>query len=511
MNGAESVLRTLAGSGVEVCFANPGTSEMHLVAAMDRVPDVRGVLTLFEGVASAAADGYARMAEIPAATMLHLGPGFGNAFANVHNAYKGRTPMVNLVGDHAVAHKPLGAPLASDIEGIVRPASHWVRTAPDARSAAPLTAEAVAAARGGGVATLILPADAGWDESLGPAAPRPAAARPPVTEGAIDAAARALKSGRGALLLGGPTTREPGLRAAARIAAATGAEVFHDTFTPRLERGGGRPRARLLPYIVELALEALRGLDHLVVVGSQPPVGFFAYPGLPSRLTDPGTQITVLAGPEEDSVGALEALADVLGGTAPEVVPLERVALPASGALDLQTLPAVIGALLPDDAIVVDEAITASVFIQEATRGAGEHDYLYLTGGAIGWGLPAATGAAVGAPGRPVVCLEADGSAMYTIQSLWTMAREGLDVTTIIVANRSYAILEFEFQRVGASGDGAAAHALMDIGRPELDFTAMSRSMGVPARRVDDVPGLASALREAIAEPGPHVIEAVMA
>jgi acetolactate synthase I/II/III large subunit len=511
LNGAESVLRTLASSGVEVCFANPGTSEMHLVAAMDHVPDVRGVLTLFEGVASAAADGYARMAEIPAATLLHLGPGFGNAFANVHNAYKGRTPMVNLVGDHAVAHKPLGAPLASDIEGIVRPASHWVRTASDARSAAPLTAEAVAAARAQGVATLILPADAGWDESLGPAAVRPVAPRPPVPDQAIETAARALRSGRGALLLGGPTTREPGLRAAARIAAATGAEVFHDTFTPRLERGGGRPRARLLPYIVELALEALRGLDHLVIAGSRDPVGFFAYPGLPSRLADPATQITVLAGPEEDSVAALEALADLLGGSAPETAPLERVGLPDGGPLDLQTLPAAIGALLPDDAIVVDEAVTASVFIQEATRGAGEHDYLYLTGGAIGWGLPAAAGAALGAPGRPVVCLEADGSAMYTIQALWTMAREGLDVTTIVVANRSYAILEFEFQRVGASGDGKAAHALMDIGRPDLDFTSMARSMGVPARRVDDVPGFASAFREAVAEPGPHLIEAVMA
>jgi len=511
LNGAESVLRTLADSGVTVCFANPGTSEMHLVAALDRVPGVRGILTLFEGVASGAADGYARMAGGPAATLLHLGPGFGNAFANVHNAYKGRTPMVNLVGDHAVAHKPLGAPLASDIEGIVRPASHWVRTAPDARSAATLTAEAVAAARAGGVATLILPADAGWDESLGPAAPRPVPPRPPVTEEAIEAAARALKSGRGALLLGGPTTREPGLRAAARIAAATGAEVFHDTFTPRLERGGGRPRARLLPYIIELALEALSGLDHLVIAGSRPPVGFFAYPGLPSHLADPSTELTVLAGPEEDAVAALEALADLLGGAAPSIEPLERVALPTSGALDLQTLPAVIGALLPDDAIVVDEAITASVFIQEATKGAGAHDYLYLTGGAIGWGLPAATGAAIGAPGRPVICLEADGSAMYTNQALWTMAREGLDVTTLIVANRSYAILEFEFQRVGASGDGQAAHALMDIGRPDLDFTAMARSMGVPARRVDDVVGLADAFREAFAEPGPHLIEAVTA
>ncbi|HEX6025864.1 MAG TPA: acetolactate synthase large subunit [Solirubrobacter sp.] len=512
MNGAESVLRTLASSGVELCFANPGTSEMHLVAAMDRVPKVRGVLTLFEGVASAAADGYARMAEMPAATLLHLGPGFGNAFANVHNAYKGRTPMVNLVGDHAVAHKPLDAPLASDVEGIVRPASHWVRTAMDARSAAPLTAEAVAAARAHGVATLILPADAGWNESLGPVAPRPVPAKPSVPDEAVEAAARALRSGRAALLLGGATTREPGLRAAARIGAATGAQLFHDTFPPRLERGGGRPRATLLPYIVELALEALKGLDHLVIAGSKDPVGFFAYPGLPSRLADPSTEITVLARPEEDAVAALEALADAVNAPSSiKVEPLERVALPTSGALDLQTLPAVIGALLPDDAVVVDEAVTASVFIQQTTMAAGEHDYLYLTGGAIGWGLPTAAGAALGAPGRPVVCLEADGSAMYTNQALWTMAREGLDVTTIVVANRSYAILEFEFQRVGATGDAKAAHALMDIGRPELDFTAMARSMGVPARRVDDVVGLADAFREAIAEPGPHLIEAVMA
>jgi acetolactate synthase-1/2/3 large subunit len=266
-----------------------------------------------------------------------------------------------------------------------------------------------------------------------------------------------------------------------------------------------------LPYIIELALEALSGFEQLVIAGSRPPVGFFAYPGLPSRLADPDTRITVLATPEEDSVAALEALADALEAPAPPpVAPLERPALPTGGALDLETLPAVVGALLPDDAIVVDEAVTASVFLQQATAGAGEHDYLYLTGGSIGWGLPAATGAALGAPGRPVISLEADGSAMYTIQALWTQAREGLDVTTILIANRSYAILEFEFARVGAEGDGAAAHALMDIGRPELDFAAMARSMGVPGRRVDDVPGLVNAFREALAEPGPHLIEAVV-
>ncbi|RKQ87867.1 acetolactate synthase-1/2/3 large subunit [Solirubrobacter pauli] len=510
MNGAESVLRTLAASGVEVCFANPGTSEMHLVAAMDRVPEVRGILTLFEGVASGAADGYARLAGTPAATLLHLGPGFGNAFANVHNAYKGRTPMVNLVGDHAVLHRPLGAPLTSDVEAIAGPASHWLRSARDAREAASLAAEAVAVARGGAVATLVLPADAGWDESLGPVPPRVALTLPAVPDEAVDAAARALRSGKAALLLGGPATRERGLAAAARIAAGTGAEVFHDTFTPVLARGGARPRARLLPYLTELAVDALAGFEQLIVVGTRPPVGFFAYPGKPSLLSSPATDVTVLATAEEDALTALEAVADLVGAEPDPVEPLARPDLPTGGALDLMTLTAAVGALLPDDAVVVDEAVTASALFQEQTSGAGEHDYVFLTGGAIGWGLPAATGAAVGAPGRPVFNLEADGSAMYTIQALWTQAREELDVTTIVVANRAYAILEFEFSRVGAEGEGAAARALMDIGRPELDFSGLARAQGVPARRVDDVPGLVDALREAVAEPGPHLIEALV-
>ncbi|MDA0174074.1 acetolactate synthase large subunit [Solirubrobacter taibaiensis] len=510
MNGAESVLRTLAASGVDVCFANPGTSEMHLVAAMDRVPEVRGVLTLFEGVASAAADGYARMAGKPAATLLHLGPGFGNAFANVHNAYKGRTPMVNLVGDHAILHRPLGAPLTSDVEAIAGPASHWLRSARDAREAATLAAEAVAAARRGGVATLVLPADAGWDESLGAAEPARQAPAPQVPDEAVETVANALRSGKAAILLGGVTTGTRGLTAAARIAAGTGAAVFHDTFTPRLARGGARPRARLLPYLTELAVDALKEFEQLIVVGTRPPVGFFAYPGKPSLLWSPETNVTVLATPEEDALGALEAVADLVGGEPAPVEPLPRPELPTGGALDLDTLTAAVAAFLPDDAVVVDEAVTASALFQDRTAAAGEHDYLFLTGGAIGWGLPAATGAAIGAPGRPVWNLEADGSAMYTIQALWTQAREELDVTTIIVANRSYAILEFEFSRVGAEGDGTAARALMDIGRPELDFAALARAQGVPGRRVDDVPGLIDALQEAVGEPGPHLIEALV-
>jgi acetolactate synthase I/II/III large subunit len=511
VNGAESVLRTLAGSGVTTCFANPGTSEMHLVDAMDRVPEVRGVLTLFEGVASGAADGYARMSGEPAATLLHLGPGLGNAFANVHNAYKARSPMVNLVGDHAVMHKPLGAPLTSDIEAIARPASHWLATARDARSAATEAAQAVAAARsrGGGVATLVLPADAGWDEAPGAAAPVAPTPRPAAPDGAIEAAARALREGGGGLRLGGAALFDPALAAAARIAAG-GVRVFHDTLPSRLQRGGARFRPAQLPYISELAIEALSGLSSLVTAGTRPPVGFFAYPGVNSVLADPATAIHVLADPEEDAVAALDALADALGAPAAETVArLERPPAPA-GSLDLERLTMAVGAWLPEGAIVVDESVTASVFFQQRTLDAPEHDYLLVTGGAIGFGLPAATGAGLACPDRAVVALEADGSAMYTIQALWTQAREGLDVTTVIIANRSYAILEFEFSRVGAEGDGAAAHALMDIGRPELGFAALAQAMGVPARRVTTAEEFVGAMREAVAEPGPHLVEAVV-
>jgi acetolactate synthase-1/2/3 large subunit len=512
MTGAESVLRTLSAGGVQVCFANPGTSEMHLVAALDRVPGVSPVLALFEGVASGAADGYARMAGIPAATLLHLGPGLGNAFANLHNAYKARTPMVNVVGDHAVAHAPLNAPLASDIASVARPVSHWYASTRDARSAATDAAAALAAARGhgGGIATLVVPADAGWEASAGPAAPLPVTPPAPVPQDAVEAAARALRGGgRTALLIGGAATRGPALRAAARIAAATGARLIHDTFPSRLERGAGIPRAQPLPYLTEMATEALAGLEHLIVCGTQAPVAFFAYPGRPSRLADPQTAIDVLAGPREDVAGALAGLADALG--AGEAAPGPDAARPEvpDGPLDPVAIGAAIAALLPEGAIVVDESVTASAPIVAATAGAAPHDWLTLTGGAIGQGLPAATGAAVACPGRPVLSLEGDGSAMYTIQSLWTQAREGLDVTTVILANRSYAILDFELARVGAdAARGPASEQLFGIGRPDLDFVGIAAGMGVPGMRVDDAQGFAAALREALAEPGPRLIEA---
>ena len=509
MTGAESVIRTLAAGGVRACFANPGTSEMHLVAALDRMPEVRPVLTLFEGVASGAADGYGRMTGTPAATLLHLGPGLGNAFANLHNAYKARTPIVNIVGDHATLHAPLGAPLTSDIDSIARPVSHWLRSARDARGAATDAAQALQAAAEHGIATLILPADAGWGESAGPAAPLPPRPRPAAPDGAIDAAARALRAGgrRSAILIGGTATRGEALRDAARIAASTGARLIRDTFPPRLERGAGLPAAEPLPYLTEMATESLARLEHLIVAGTQAPVGFFAYPGLPSVLADPATEIHTLATATEDVAAALSVLADELGATSSPLRERADAALP-DGALDAPAIGAAIAALLPEGAIIVDEAVTASAPIVEATAGAAPHDWLPLTGGAIGQGLPVATGAAIAAPDRPVLSLEGDGSAMYTIQSLWTQARESLDVTTVILANRSYAILEFELARVGAHGGGDASRDLLEIGRPDLDFVALASAMGVPGRRVDDAQAFTAALQEALAEPGPHLIEA---
>ncbi|HEY7076816.1 MAG TPA: acetolactate synthase large subunit [Solirubrobacteraceae bacterium] len=508
MTGAEAVLRTLAAAGVRACFANPGTSEMHLVTALDGVPEVRPVLALFEGVAAGAADGYGRMTGEPAATLLHLGPGLGNAVANLHNAYKARTPLVNLVGDHAVLHRPLGAPLTSDVEAVARPVSHWLDSARDARSAPTAAAAAVAAARGrgGGVATLVLPADAGWEQSPGPVAPVSPSSRAPVPAGAVEAAAVALRGARnGAIVLGGHATGEPGLRAA----AATGARLLHDRFPPRLERGAGRPAVPPVPYLTDMALAALADVDVLVCAGAPPPVGFFAYPNLPSHPVGPDTDVHVLAGPQEDAVAALEELAEALGRPGRSAPDPPRPAPPPEGPLDVFTFGAAVAAALPEGAIVVDEAVTGAEPTLTACAGAPPHDWLFLSGGAIGWGLPAATGAAVACPDRPVLCLEADGSAMYTLQSLWTQAREGLDVTTVILANRSYAILEFEMRRVGAAV-GAAARELFDLDRPPLDFVALAGGMGVPGRRVQDTAELGAALREALAEPGPHLIEAVI-
>jgi acetolactate synthase-1/2/3 large subunit len=517
MNGAESLIRTLVDSGVDVCFANPGTSEMHFVAALDRVPEMRGVLALFEGVATGAADGYGRMADKPAASLLHLGSGLGNGLANLHNARRARTPLVNIVGDHATGHKRYDAPLDSDIETVARNVSGWLRTSASPDAVAADAAEAVAAAYGppGQVATLILPADVSWLGAGGPAVPAPVASRTAVAGGAVDAAAAALRSGEPvALLLGGSALREDALVAASRAAATTGAKMLAETFPSRLQRGAGVPAVERLGYLAEFAAMQLDGLRHLVLVEAKAPVSFFAYPDKASYLVPDGCEVHVLSAPGDDSLAALEALAEAVGARAGAEVrqTAERPDQP-SGPLTAETLGRALGATLPEGAIVADEGQTAGLFASGFCAGAPRHDWLTLTGGAIGFGMPVATGAALACPDRPVLSLEADGSAMYTMQALWTQAREGLDVTTVLLSNRSYAILNLELSRVGAaddSGAGPRAAAMFDLSQPPLDFVSLGHGMGVPSVRADTAEGLAVALEKAYSEAGPHLIEATL-
>jgi acetolactate synthase-1/2/3 large subunit len=514
MNGARALIRTLVDGGVTTCFTNPGTSEMHFVAPLDSEPGMHAVLTLFEGVATGAADGYSRVADRPASTLLHLGPGLGNGLANLHNARKGKVPIVNIVGDHATYHTQYDAQLQSDIETVARNVSTWVRTSQATSDVARDAAEAIAAAKGppGQVATLILPADVSWGDGAVPAAPLPSTAPPVASSEVLHSVARALRGGRGAaILLGGRALREPALLAAARVAAATGAKLYSEVFPTRMERGAGLPPVERLAYFAELASVQLAGLKHLVLVDVKAPVSFFAYPGKKSYLVPDGCEVHELAGPADDALGSLQALLDALdaGDAQPVLQQAVRPSRP-SGVLSAEKVCQAVGAVLPEGAIISDEAQTSGVTLAANTAGAPRHDVLTLTGGAIGQGLPVAVGAAVACPDRPVFALQGDGSAMYTIQSLWTMAREQLDVTVVIFNNRSYAILNIELERVGAQGAGPKAKSQLDLAGPNLDFVALGNGMGVPSVRVDTCEELVSELERAVADPGPHLIEVVI-
>lgn len=514
MNGAQALITTLVNGGVDVCFANPGTSEMHFVAALDSVPQMRGVLALFEGVATGAADGYARIADKPAAVLLHLGPGLGNGLANLHNARRAHVPMVAVVGDHATYHKKYDAPLESDIDSVAGTVSGWLRRAETAGQVGIDAAEAIASSIAGQhISTLILTADASWSDGGVPAAVSVQDAEVLVTSDLADPAdvAAVLRSDAPVtLLIGGDATRGPGLAAAVRIAEATGARLLCETFPTRLERGAGVPAIERLAYFAEGALAQLDGSEHLVLAGAKSPVSFFAYPGKASDLVPAGCQVHTLAG-IRGAADALTALADdIAPGTVATVAPAVRPAMP-TGALTAFSAADVIGALLPERAIVVDESNTSGMTLPAATAGAPAHDWLTLTGGAIGYGIPAAIGAAVAAPDRPVLCLQSDGSAMYTISGLWTQARENLDVTTVIYNNGAYDILRIELQRVGVgSAPGPEALSLLDLSHPSLDFVKIAEGMGIPARRATTCEELAEALRAALAEPGPHLIDAII-
>lgn len=512
MNGAEALIETLYAAGVEVCFANPGTSEMQLVAAIDRHPKMRAVLGLFEGVVTGAADGYGRMADKPAATLLHLGPGFGNGAANLHNARRARSPIVNIVGDHATYHREYDAPLTSDVEGAARPFSDWVKTSASADALAADGAQAVAEATRypGAVATLIAPANLAWEDAKGAAQAAKPRTPPQADEALLARATAALKSrDPGALFLGGMALREDALHEAGRIAEATGARILCETFAARLQRGSGRVPVERLPYFGEMATDYIKGLKRIIFVGARPPVAFFAYPGKPGRLSPDGADIVELADARTDALGALRALADAIGAPkthtraqAPFVPPK------ASGKLDPMGVAAALAELCPKDAIIVDEAATAGLATFPMTAGMAPHDWLMLTGGSIGFGLPAGIGAAIACPTRKVICLQADGSAMYTVQALWTMAREKLDVTTIILNNASYAILNIELARVGAQNPGPKALSLLDLSNPMLDWVELSHGMGVPATRAKTAEEFRGSLKEALEIRGPRLVEA---
>jgi len=535
MIGARALLYSLVGADVDVCFMNPGTSEMHFVSALDAVPDMRGVLALFEGVATGAADGYARIAGRPAAVLLHLGPGLANGLANLHNARRARSPVLVVVGGHATGHVRYDSPLQSDIEALARTVSGWVHTCGSPRDLPQDAMRAVAAARGGQIATLVLPADMSWSDGASPAPPRAAVAPAAAGEERIKAAADLLTSGVSTatlppagvpalVLLGGNALTERGLRAASRIGAATGARLLAETFPARMERGAGLPLVDRLAYLAEHAEAQLAGTQHLILAGARSPVSFFAYPGRASDLVPEGCLVSVLAEPDEDAAATLELLADqVAEGTAPilaEAWPASLEPAPAGlepapaglepGPLTPAALARAIAASLPENAIISDEANTAGAAIPAALARAPRHSLLTLTGGAIGQGLPVATGAAIAAPDRPVLALEADGSALYTIQALWTQAREQLNVTTVLLNNAAYAILRMELGRTAAGAAGERAARMLDLSGPTPDFTEISTGLGVPAVRVTTAEELDAELRRAYAEPGPHLIEAMV-
>ena len=509
MNGAESLVKTLASNDVTVCFANPGTSEMHFVAALDRVPGVRCVLCLFEGVATGAADGYARMLDKPAATLLHLGPGYANGVANLHNAKKANTPIVNVVGDHATYHRKFDAPLTSDIETLAKPMSHWVKSARTSDTVGPTAAEAITEARTapGRIATLILPADTAWGENgvVGVAKAPPARRAPGKDE--VVKAAKALRDGPALLLLGNTALRARLIELGVAIGAASGAKVMAQPRDSRTERGAGRAAIGRLPNAPDPAIAFLKDFKSIVLVGAVPPMAFFAFPGKPSLLTAESTVIHNLAGVADDPAAALQALADELGER-PNSATREALAKPdlPTGGVTPEKLGAAIAALLPENAIVVDEAVTTGRPFFGATKGAEPHDYLGLTGGSIGWGPPAAVGAAVACPDRKIITLQGDGSAAYTCQALWTQAREKLDVLTVLFANNAYNVLRFEMKNMGIMELGDNAKSMLNIGNPEIDWVSLAKGFGVEGAKVTSMEEFAAAFSRGVAYKGPYLL-----
>ena len=514
MNGAESLINALALHGIDACFANPGTSEMQLVAALDKQPDIRAVLCLFEGVVTGAADGYGRMADKPALNLLHLGPGFANGMANLHNAQRAGSPVLNIVGDHATDHLQHDAPLTSDIKCMATPVSRSFRVSDSAMGLAQTGLDALADSlkHNGSISTFVVPADHAWtdiEESLSELPDTPQATISDTTISEI--AAQLQSASSSCLFLGGRTLREEALQQAGRIAVATGCRLVTETFFARQARGVGRVPTERLAYFGEAATEQLAGTDLLVLAATKAPVSFFAYPDKPSVLAPQAATQCTLVDRDSDALDALKRLADYLDAPATPQVVTDHADYPlVDGAIDANELGKVIANRLPEHAVVCDEGATNGLGAFLLTGNAAPHDWLTLTGGAIGQGLPLAVGAAIACPDQKVIALEADGSGMYTLQALWTMVREQLDVAVVLLNNRSYAILNIELSRVGVEQPGPTALSLLDLSNPDLEWTDIARGMGMQAVKVDTVSALDQAFADAMAQRGPSLIEVML-
>jgi len=515
MTGAEIILKTAAKAGVEVCFTNPGTTEMPLVCAFDSIGSIRPILGLFEGCCTGAADGYGRMADKPAMTLLHLGPGLGNGIANLHNARRARTPLLNVIGEHATWHLSADAPLNMDIVTLAETVSGWQRTGTSPENLSRDTAEAIAAALQGKVATFIVPSDIQWSETPVKKIHQPTVADAPIDMSSIERAAELLRAGQKAsLILGGWALRARGLAAAARIKAKTGCDLVSERVPARMERGVGIATTEFIPYFPRQALELLSKYQTIVLAGAVEPVTFFGWQGYTSRLLNDKQDICQIEATDRNLAQALENLADALGApgsvdaAAVGKTQIERPGLP-QGKLTPHNACLTLAALQPENAIIVNESVTSGAAYLPLGPGLPPHTLLMLPGGAIGFGLPCAVGAAVACPERPVINLQADGSAMYTVQALWMQAREGLNITTLICSNRSYNILNIEIARAGIETPGGFAQNLTALKNPIIDWVQISRGMGVPAVAVDSCEALALELKKAVEDPGPHLIEMV--
>jgi len=507
MNGSECLVGTLINHGVDLLFTNPGTSEVGLLAEIGSSEQIRAVPVLFEGIAAGAADGYFRMTGRPAATMLHVGPGLANAWSALHNAAKARSGVVNIVGQLSEAHLELESPLKSDILALATSVSDVVRY-PLSTARVGIDAKAAAdAAKRGKVATLVMANDVGWCD--GAELATPPEAQDADTHGALDPAAMtALKQGpRTLLLLGGLALDVGAQRDAAAIASATGCSVMIEWASARCERGGDLPSWARIPYPVDEAVRALVAYDTIVLCGATEPIAFFNYCNSPSRLAAPSTRVIDLHPEGADERPALSAARRALASdpARPCHPPAARYTYGAPKSPD--PVSAAIAAALPQDAIIVNEAITSASDLFAASAAAPRHTWLDNLGGSIGFALPVSIGAAIGAPDRRVITLCGDGSTMYSPQGLWTIAREELDITVLVFANQAYKILVSELVRTSDTNLDDQAVSLLQLNNPEIRWTELAHSLGVASTRVSSCDQLKSALMSAFGTKGPRLIE----